>query len=175
MTSLRQMNIITRVTEIKVMKLRYLMLLSALMIVTGTYGSIPIKERPVNDCLWREICVMSDAGAVSENDSVTSRGNVHLLLTAPVALPAYSVTSTSFSAKWNAIRDASAYLLDVSLDSDFKSFVEGYTGRQVSTTTMNVDGLVTNTMYYYRVRSMSSNGDISANSNVIVVSLNGTK
>jgi len=72
---------------------------------------------------------------------------------APVATAATGVGQTSFTANWNAYTGAVVYLLDVSVSSDFSTFV--YENQQVNapTTSYVVIGLNPNTTYYYRVRA----------------------
>lgn len=83
----------------------------------------------------------------------------------PVATASTSVTSTGFTANWNAATYASNYLLDVCMQSTFVSGVTTYTA---GSTSYNVTGLAPNTQYYYRVRSSNSSG-VSGNSNLIAV------
>ena len=72
---------------------------------------------------------------------------------APVATAATGVGQTSFTANWNAYTGAVVYLLDVSVSSDFSTFV--YEDQQVNapSTSYVVIGLDPNTTYYYRVRA----------------------
>ena len=90
---------------------------------------------------------------------------------APVAIAATSVTSSGFTAKWNASTGATNYYLDVSLSSTFGSFVTGYNNKSVGNVTSSaVSGLTSNTTYYYRVRAYNTAGT-SASSNTITVVL----
>lgn len=70
----------------------------------------------------------------------------------PVATAATSVTTSSFTANWNAYSGASFYLLDVSTSSTFTTFVAGYQDLIVMSTSQSVTGLTAGT-YYYRVRA----------------------
>ncbi|HPR85176.1 MAG TPA: lectin-like protein, partial [Prolixibacteraceae bacterium] len=93
----------------------------------------------------------------------------------PTATAATNITSTSFSANWNAAAGASNYFLDVATDNLFISFVTGYKGKSVgNVTTSSISGLEAGTTYYYRVRSVST----GQSSNIITVStpisLNGS-
>ena len=84
----------------------------------------------------------------------------------PNALPATSVTSTSFTANWDPVGGATEYHLDVSTDPGFGSFVGSYNGLIVTSTSQAVTGLSPNTTYYYRVRSFDGSTE-SINSNTI--------
>ena len=84
------------------------------------------------------------------------------IVTVPVATAATSVTDTSFVANWNAYTGAGYYLLDVSLNSSFSSFVSGYQNFVASTNSTTVTGLTSNTTYYYRVRAVTGvDSDVS--------------
>ena len=86
---------------------------------------------------------------------------------APLAISATNITHESFTANWNASNGASAYFIDVSLSSDFSSFVTGYENLNVGNVTyISITGLNSNTDYYYRVRANNSAGT-SENSNTI--------
>lgn len=83
---------------------------------------------------------------------------------APEALEATNLSSTSFTANWTSIANATGYRLDVSTTSDFSTFVTVYNNLPITGTTRNVTGLTLKTIYYYRVRAVNTAGT-SANSN----------
>lgn len=90
-----------------------------------------------------------------------------LILSAPVAAAATSFTNQSFLASWSAVTGATGYLLDISLASDFSSFVSGFNNLNVgNVTTYSVTGLTSNTIYYYRLRAYNTSGN-SVYSNTI--------
>ncbi len=78
---------------------------------------------------------------------------------APVATAATSVINCGFTAHWNSVSGATGYLLDVSTNSAFTSFVSGYQDIIVGNVlSYNVTGLRANTTYYYRVWAYNDNG-----------------
>lgn len=86
---------------------------------------------------------------------------------APTANAATNVTSNSFTANWTSVSGVAGYRLDVSMNSDFSSFISGYPNRDVgNVTSFSVTGLNPTTNYYYRVRSSNSAGVQSVDSNV---------
>lgn len=90
---------------------------------------------------------------------------------APVANPATSITSSSFSANWDASPGATKYYLDVSTNSSFSSFVTGYNNLDVGNViTYPVTSLSPGFIYYYRVRAYSWGGT-SVSSNVRAVTI----
>ncbi|KAA9338781.1 cadherin-like beta sandwich domain-containing protein, partial [Adhaeribacter soli] len=74
----------------------------------------------------------------------------------PVVAAASNISATSFTANWSApaVGTVTNYLLDVSTNSAFSTFVSGYSSRNVGTATSSaVTGLSPSTPYYYRVRA----------------------
>lgn len=107
----------------------------------------------------------------AENASGTSGnsgiGTVTTSPNAPVATAATTLEETTIKANWNTSAGADGYLLDVSTQSDFSSFVAGYQQLNVSNVTAyTVTGLTGGTTYYYRVRSYTG-GKSSSESNQI--------
>jgi hypothetical protein len=95
------------------------------------------------------------------------QGTWVFLVPAPVALDSTNVDYFSFDANWEEISGAHGYLLDVSADPDFGSFLSGFENLDVGTAlTWSIPGLDYNTTYYYRLRAYYQT-DISSNSNVI--------
>ena len=89
---------------------------------------------------------------------------------APVGKPAESPTPTGFTAKWQAVHNATGHLLDVSTDN-FATFVPGYNGLSLSGTASSaaVTGLSAATEYKYRVRA--SNVNSTSNNSITITAL----
>ncbi|OGU25308.1 MAG: hypothetical protein A2X66_09700 [Ignavibacteria bacterium GWA2_54_16] len=87
---------------------------------------------------------------------------------APSALSATGVTSTSWTANWSQVADATSYRLDVALNDTFTTYVLGYQNKMVNGTGYTVTGLTPNTTYYFRVRAEGPGGT-STSSNVRAV------
>jgi hypothetical protein len=109
----------------------------------------------------------SCTGAASRTLNVT----VNPLVAVPVASAGTGATATQITASWGAAANATKYLLDVSTDAAFGSFVTAaaktYNGFDVgNVTSVAVAGLTANTTYYYRLRASNGCG-ASAFSNVI--------
>ncbi len=88
----------------------------------------------------------------------------------PTAYPATNINNSSFTANWTQVRGATSYRLDVSTDIKFTTLVTGYANVSVEGTSLLVNGLSCDNTYYYRVRSVNTNGQ-SINSAVIAVQL----
>ncbi|MES2332257.1 MAG: LamG-like jellyroll fold domain-containing protein [Bacteroidota bacterium] len=71
----------------------------------------------------------------------------------PIPEQAHEVTTTGFTMQWAAphFGIAENYLVDISEDALFKTFLPGYNSKQVKDTKEKVVGLAPNTWYYYRV------------------------
>lgn len=88
--------------------------------------------------------------------NITNRGTFGGLVNVVTATAATGVLSSSFTANWNAFSGATYYLLDVSLNSSFSSFVGSYQNFVViGTNSQVVSGLAASTTYYYRVRAVT--------------------
>ncbi len=115
-------------------------------------------------------CVVSTAAATNNSNPGT------LSLTTntpaiPVANPATSVSTNSFTANWSTASDAVGYRLDVSTNSGFANYVSGYQNLDAgSALSWNVSGLPFGATCYYRVRAYNPNGT-SGNSGSISVTL----
>lgn len=82
-------------------------------------------------------------------------------------LDATEITFESFVANWELIENATDYLLDVSENEDFSSFIQNY--ENYSTDLVDnymIEGLDENTDYYYRIQVVYNNL-VSEYSNVI--------
>ncbi|MEM6297086.1 MAG: T9SS type A sorting domain-containing protein [Bacteroidota bacterium] len=89
-------------------------------------------------------------------------------LEVPEALPATNVEATQFRANWRGVRGAESYLVDVSEDPNFGSFLTGYEAREIVGTIEFVTNLTEGSTYYYRVRAQAG-AMITDYSNVIEV------
>lgn len=87
-------------------------------------------------------------------------------LTTPIVYPATEVEATSFRVHWKKMPIATAYLLDIATDSDFKNILPGLNSKEViSDTTLLIDNVTVNQTYYYRIKVKQSNS-FSEHSNV---------
>ncbi len=82
-------------------------------------------------------------------------------LVLPVTLPASEVYGNNFMASWIAPETGTVnnYLLYVSTDSTFGSFLTGYNGLSVTGTSKVVTGININTKYYYKVAANKTSVD----------------
>jgi len=88
---------------------------------------------------------------------------------APTADPATNITQTQFQANWTPASGTDGFYLDVAYDDAFSSYVTGYNNLDIGyDISLDIGGLSSNTVYYYRVRghNVSGTGD---NSNVVSV------
>jgi hypothetical protein len=107
------------------------------------------------------ITVSVDGSQCSGQSSKSMSVTVSPLAAVAVATNGSGATATQITANWNAAANANKYLLDVSTDIGFSSFVTAnskvYNGLDVgNVTTATITGLTANTTYYYRVRAANT-------------------
>ena len=92
-------------------------------------------------------------------------------VTADIAAPAEEATQVSdidmnsFQACWNAVTNAVSYRLDVATDSAFQHILAAYNNKEITYgICAEVMDLVQDSAYYWRVRSVNSEGGQSASS-----------
>lgn len=94
-------------------------------------------------------------------------------LETPVANAPKDVNDHGFKAKWNYVSNSKSYLLDVSTNENFTTFVPNYQSKPVTDLNEVVVGLTGGTQYYYRVRAKTET-ETSGYSNVISVVTTGS-
>lgn len=103
-------------------------------------------------------------GTIPSGNAVT---NVAPPSLAPVVTVATSITSTGFTANWEAASGASSYRFDL-LASNGTDYISGHQNQTINATSYAVSGLDANTTYKYRVRAYNTSGT-SSNSELITV------
>ena len=103
-------------------------------------------------------------GAVSANSNVIQVTTSSF--TSPRALEAIELQPTSFRALWRPVEGADSYRLEVATDANFTNNLAAYNDISVTDTTMQVNNLVVNRRYFYRVRALKG-GISSGYSNII--------
>ncbi|AWG22032.1 1,4-beta-xylanase [Flavobacterium faecale] len=96
-----------------------------------------------------------------------------ITLKVPTAIEPLDVKDTGFKAKWFFVSKAQSYLLDISTDASFATFVTNYKAKPVTDLNEVVVGLAAGTQYFYRVRAQRD-AQITDYSNVISIITTGT-
>lgn len=131
---------------------------------------------------WHDISLVMSGGSYSSyvrmEPSLSASGILVKSLTveqsdaffvAPVAIQPNKADGTSFTAKWNSVKGATAYYLDVySYDDGKKQYVVNNLELAATATSYEVTGLDASKKYYYVVRATNGTG-MSADSNEIEV------
>ncbi|MDR9367294.1 MAG: Ig-like domain-containing protein, partial [Balneolaceae bacterium] len=105
----------------------------------------------------------------ADDVEISSKAVVEFIPVAPVSLAGTDVKTDRFTANWELVKGASSYLIDVSTDTTFNSFVNNYSSLDVGfTTDVEISNLEPGTIYYYRVRAQEDDL-IGANSETISV------
>jgi len=147
-----------------------------LQLLPGSGSSSIEAVQPVTDSDGKAIFMVSNNKIESIEYRARGLGTtingivtIHFIPIAPVALAATEVETKSFIANWEVVDGAEEYFFDLSEDSTFSTYVQGYESLEVGlTTSIKIESLQPGTSYYYRVRARKM-GLISANSEVIQV------
>ncbi|MCG2590677.1 Ig-like domain-containing protein [Rhodohalobacter sulfatireducens] len=100
---------------------------------------------------------------------ISEKIEIDFIPEAPISLNATEVDNNGFIANWEIVEGADSYLLDVSADESFESFVPGYKGLDVGfTTDFEISDVDPGSIYYYRVRA-EKDGLRSKNSQTVDV------
>ena len=104
-----------------------------------------------------------DTGATADKTRTKSDNFVQVPNLSELVYDTEAITSpptrTSFMASWNDVKDANGYLLDVSTNNSFTSYVEGFHQLDVGKVKGRlVTGLKQGATYYYRVQSYGAAG-----------------
>ncbi len=113
-------------------------------------------------------CIFFFLNSCSKDDNIAAN-----TLEAPVANAPKDVNDAGFRAKWMYVSHAKSYLLDVSTNENFSTFVPNYNAKEVTDLNEVVVGLTGGTQYYYRVRAKNET-ETSGYSNVISVVTTGS-
>ncbi len=113
-----------------------------------------------NTTYYYKVIAFNDFGV-----SAASNTSNALIVSAPIASAALSITSNGFTANWGAVTGATGYQLDVSSDN-FTTFVTGYNSKAISGASESITGLAASITYQYRVRAVNG-AVVSLPSNVV--------
>ncbi len=91
-------------------------------------------------------------------------------LPVPIALEPTEINATGFTANWEALPEATEYIIDVSTNANFSEVIPELSNQVVSGTSISFNQYLDpeNTTYFYQVRA-KIDGRTSGNSNPIVV------
>lgn len=141
---------------------------SDISITDGTWSIADNVIGPLDVGTYEVIAKATDTNANEGID--TSNDELTILPSATTANAAIEIGSSQFTANWSTgSGGVNQYLLDVSTDAEFSTFIDGFENAVVTETSNSVSGLSKNSTYYYRVRVQYNSGDISAYSNNIGV------
>jgi|GEM_PF-1570776 len=102
----------------------------------------------------KSVTYSATAIRLSGNVEIDQKLIISFFPLAPVVLNATEVGTNEFTANWEMVTGATSYILDVSEDSEFETFV--YQSEDVGfVTDYQVTGLQAGETYYYRVRAVT--------------------
>ncbi len=121
------------------------------------YSDVTVLE---NTTYYYQVIAFNDFGVSTASNTANA-----LIVSAPVANAASSITTNGLTANWASVTAATGYQIDVSADN-FTTFVTNYNSKAVTGNSEAVTGLSSGVEYKYRVRAVNGT-TISLSSNVI--------
>ena len=122
---------------------------------------------PGTNYFYRIMAYNAHGVTSSYSNIISVTTSAQLVASPPVAIAASVVLYNGFTANWNVSALASFYMLDVSTNSSFSSFVSGYNRKLVgNVTSFAVTGLTADVTYYYRVRAINISGTSTASNTI---------
>ena len=79
-----------------------------------------------------------------------------IALEQPSNLLITSTAYTSFDITWDVVPDASYYVIDIATDEQFTNILSDFEEKSVTSPSINIEGLLTNTRYYFRIKAYNS-------------------
>ncbi len=159
---------------------------SATFTLTGNVGSVVQWESSINNFATSGTIIPNTTTTLSVSNVTTTTyyralvksGSCSSIYSSVGILTTGAVTATTaslpvcngFTANWNKVTGATAYLLDISTSNGFGTFVSGFNGANVGdVASFAVSGLLPNTTYYYRISPVYACGVYAVPSNVVSV------
>ncbi len=122
--------------------------------VSGT--SATITELTSGTTYYVKVMAIGGNGYVSSTYSDEESAKVKTKLATPTGLAASDVLSTTATLSWNAVANATHYLLTI---SDANGVITGYNNKQVTGTTINLTGLTATKQYTVSLIAASTSAD----------------
>ena len=138
----------------------------------GDVTSFSITGLTANTSYYYRVVAYNEAGSSNYSNVVMVHTSAAMVPSVPVAIAGTDVSAEGFTANWNWAENATGYFLDVSLNSSFSSFLPGFENKSIGNVcSFTLDGLETNTEYYYRIKAINLNGSSSYSNTISVRTL----
>jgi hypothetical protein len=137
---------------------RTLILAGGVVLAFGTANTnLPGQSRPPEASPAFQASVSTHQTGVESQTAPGFPRPTEIAAQGEIEIPA--PTRSTFMASWPGVKSAVGYLLDVSTNESFSSYVDGYHDLDVGNVTARVvTGLNRGTTYYYRVRAYGGTG-----------------
>jgi len=126
-------------------------------------GTTQVSGSTSNDFSSAVVYVLTTSQETSSTCSYTVTLISKLATPVPESSSNLNQTTSSFTAKWGAVTNATGYRLDVSTASNFSSFLSGYENLAVGDViSLVINNLSANSTYYYRLRATGATEDLTS-------------
>jgi len=137
---------------------RTIILVGGVVLAFGTANTnLPGQSRPPEASPAFQASVSTHQTGVESQTAPGFPSPTEMTAQGEIEIPA--PTRSTFMASWPSVKSAVGYLLDVSTNESFSSYVDGYHDLDVGNVTARVvTGLNRGTTYYYRLRAYGGTG-----------------
>ncbi len=117
-------------------------------------NSLIVSGLDAGDTYYFKVRSENEGGESPDSDT----GSIQLLPGQPTNVEVSGITQTSVSVSWDNMFGTEGYLMDVSTEADFSSFVEGLKDVSVVTNSTSLSDLTSGETYFVRVQGQNGSG-----------------
>lgn len=139
---------------------------------SSTTNSITINNLTKGEEYYIKVNSRNSSGSSPDSNPFT----IYTLAAPPVAIGATMINPDAFVANWESSNGASAYMIEVANDQNFLNKIKDYDGLiipGIASLSVLIESLLPNSIYFYRLKSLNANDELSEQYSNVVQALTG--